>query len=113
MAQDVKLILYPVTDTEKAKAIFSKFLGVDPYADSPYYIGYKTGNLEVGLVPNSKDNITAYTETKDIKASLAAMTEVGTEIVQEPKDVGGGLLVASVKDGDGNILGFRQQPIES
>jgi hypothetical protein len=27
-------------------------LGVAPYVDAPYYVGFKVGELEVGLDPN-------------------------------------------------------------
>lgn len=43
MAQDVKLIVYPVKDLEAAKTLYGKFLGVEPYADGAYYVGYKLG----------------------------------------------------------------------
>lgn len=110
MAHEVTLIVYPVTDLEKAKAFYGEFLGTDPYADSPYYVGYKLGNLEVGLDPNSTVGPIAYNDTDDIHAMLEAMVAAGAETVQEPKDVGGGLLIAQVKDADGNVIGFRQQP---
>jgi predicted enzyme related to lactoylglutathione lyase len=45
----------------------------------------------------------------DITSSLRAMTEVGAEVVQDVMDVGGGLLIAKVKDADGNVVGLRQQ----
>jgi predicted enzyme related to lactoylglutathione lyase len=110
MAQDIKLIVYPVQDVEKAKAFYGKFLDTEPYADSPYYIGYRVGDMEVGLVPNATEGPIAYTDVADIKSSIQAMTEVGAEIIQDAKDVGGGLLIAQVKDVDGNIVGFRQHP---
>jgi hypothetical protein len=47
MAQNIKLIVYPVKDIEKAKSFYSKFLNTEPYLASPYYVGYKVGNLEV------------------------------------------------------------------
>lgn len=110
MAQNIKLIVYPVKDIEKAKAFYGKFLDVEPYAESPYYVGYRVGDQEVGLDPNSKIGPIAYTDVKDIKSSLQAMVKVGAEVVQDVKDVGGGLLIAQVKDVDGNVVGFRQQP---
>jgi predicted enzyme related to lactoylglutathione lyase len=110
MAKDIPLIVYPVKDIEKAKKFYGTFLGLEPYADSPYYVGYKVGDQEVGLDPNSSIGPITYTDTKDIKASLEAMTEAGAEIIQNIKDVGGGLLVVQIKDADGNIVGFRQQP---
>ncbi|MGW8222290.1 MAG: VOC family protein [Syntrophobacteria bacterium] len=110
MEKNIKLLVYPVTDIEKAKAFYSKFIGIEPYADSPYYVGYKVGDLEVGLDPNSNVGPIGYTDVADIQASLKEMTEAGAEIVQDVRDVGNGLLIAQVKDTDGNVLGLRQQP---
>ena len=109
MAQNVKALVYPVKDLEKAKAFYSTFLGVAPYVDSPYYVGYKVGDQEVGLDPFGNLGPIAYTDVTDIKSSLEEMTKVGAEIIQDPRDVGGGLLIAQVKDSNGNVVGFRQQ----
>ena len=110
MAQNIKVIVYPVKDIEKAKAFYGKFLDVEPYVESPYYVGYRVGDQEVGLDPNSNVGPIAYTDVKDIKSSLQAMIEVGATVVQDAKNVGGGMLIAQVKDADGNIVGLRQQP---
>ena len=110
MAPSIKLIVYPVKDIEKAKSFYGKFLGVEPYVEGPYYVGYRVGEQEVGLDPNSKVGPIGYTDVKDIKSSLQAMTEVGAEIVQDVKDVDGGVLIAQVKDADVNVVGLRQQP---
>jgi predicted enzyme related to lactoylglutathione lyase len=108
MTRDIKLIVYPVKDIEKAKAFYGKFLDTEPYVASPYYVGYRVGDQEVGLDPNSKVGPIAYTDVKDIKSSLQAMTQVGAEIVQDVKDVGGSLMIAQIKDADGNVVGLRQ-----
>ena len=110
MAQNIKVIVYPVKDIEKAKAFYSKFLDVEPYVDSPYYVGYRVGDQEVGLDPNSQVGPIAYIDVEDIKSSLQAMIEVGAEVIQDAKNVGGGLLIAQLKDADGNIVGLRQHP---
>jgi len=109
MAGNITLLVYPVKDVEKAKAFYGKFLDTEPYAEGAYYVGYRVGDQEVGLDPNSNVGPIAYTDVRDIKSSLQAMTEVGAEIVQDVKEVGGGLLSAQVKDGDGNVVGLRQQ----
>jgi predicted enzyme related to lactoylglutathione lyase len=44
----------------------------------------------------------------NIEASLKSLREAGAQQVQEIKDVGGGRLIASVKDTDGNIIGLLQ-----
>jgi predicted enzyme related to lactoylglutathione lyase len=109
MARNIKLLVYPVKDVEKAKAFYGKFLDAEPYVESAYYVGYKVGDQEVGLDPNSSVGPIAYTDVKDIKISLQAMIQVGAEIVQDVKNVGGGLWIAQVKDADGNVVGLRQQ----
>ena len=109
MANNIKLLVYPVKEVEKAKAFYGKFLGVEPYVASAYYVGYRVGEQEVGLDPNSNLGPIAYIDVKDIKSSLQAMSEVGAEIVQNVTDVSGGLWIAKVKDANGNIVGFRMQ----
>lgn len=109
MKKSIKLLVYPVTDIGKSKTFYSKLLGVEPYADSPYYVGYRVGDLEVGLDPNSTIGPIGYTDVEDIQASLKEMTDVGAEIVQDVRDVGNGLLIAQVKDTDGNVVGLRKQ----
>lgn len=109
MAKSIKLLVYPVDDIEKAKTFYSQFLGVEPYTDSPYYVGYRLGDIEVGLDPNSEIGPISYTDVDDISAGLKEMTDAGAEIVQDIKDVGYGLLIAQVKDTNGNVVGLRQQ----
>ena len=109
MAQNIKLIVYPVKDLEEAKTLYDKFLGVEPYADSPYYVGYKQGDLEVGLDPGGQAVI-AYIDVADIKSYLQTLLDAGATMHQDVKDVGQGLLIAQVKDANGNVLGLRQSP---
>ena len=52
MDQGLSLFVYPVKDPARAKALYAKFLGVEPYADGAYYLGYWIGDQETGLDPN-------------------------------------------------------------
>ncbi len=107
---DIKVIIYPVKDFAAAKKLYSTFLGAEPYADSPYYVGYKVGDLEVGLAHEPTTGPITYCDVDDIQTSLQALMGAGAKTVQAPTDVGGGLLIAKVKDADGNVIGLRQQP---
>src|SRR5438876_3059335 len=97
MTQNIKLIVYPVKDLEKAKTLYGKYLGVKPYADSPYYVGYKLNDLEVGLDPNGQAVI-GYIDVADIKGYLETLLDAGASMHQDIKDVGRELLIAQVKD---------------
>ncbi len=109
MNQGVKTIIYPVKDMARAKAQFRTLLGVEPYGDQPYYIGFKVGDQDIGLDPNGhKAGMTAYYSVDDIKQSLQALVDAGAQTLREVTNVGGGRLVASVRDPEGNIIGLVQ-----
>ena len=107
MNQGIKTIIYPVKDIAQAKALYSTLLGLEPYVDNAYYVGFKVEEQDIGLDPNGHEaGMTAYYEVNDIRQTLQSMLDAGAEIVQDVKDVGGGRLIASVKDADGNIIGL-------
>ena len=107
--QGVKTILHPVTDLEKAKPVYAALLGLEPMADSPYYVGFEAEGQQIGLVPNSDmTSPTAYWHVTDIEAKIAEVTAAGGTLKDAPKDVGGGRLVATFTDSDGNVLGLIQ-----
>ncbi len=110
--KDVSLIVYPAADLSAAKRFFRELIGADPYADSSRYVGYKSGDMEIGLVPNAdpQDGALAYWTVNDIAASVKALEAAGGTVAQDITDVGYGLLVASVKDPNGAIVGLRQPP---
>ena len=106
MTNIIRLIVYPAKDLAKTKSIFSKFLGVEPYVDSGYYVGYKTDNHEVGLDPHGQAVI-CYIDVDDIKKSIQILIDAGAVVHQDIRDIGGGMVIAQVRDPSGNILGFR------
>ena len=109
MNKGIKTILYPVKDMTQATTLFRKFLGVEPYADQPYYVGFKIGDQDIGLVPNNPEaGVTAFYHVDDIKNSLQILVDAGAAIIQDVKNVGGGRLIASVKDKDSNLIGLVQ-----
>jgi len=111
MNQGIRTVIYPVKDIARAKTLYRTLLGVEPYADQAYYVGFRVGDQEIGLDPNGhKDGITSYYHVDDIKQSLQSLLGVGAQMQQEIKDVGGGRLIAAVKDADGNIIGLIQAP---
>jgi predicted enzyme related to lactoylglutathione lyase len=110
--QGIKTVLHPVSDLESAKAVYSALLGMPPQHDAPYYVGYDADGQHIGLVPGgSLQGMTspvAYWHVPDIEAKLAEVTAAGATVKDPPRDVGGGRLVATVTDPDGNVLGLLQ-----
>jgi predicted enzyme related to lactoylglutathione lyase len=110
--QGIKTVLHPVSDLEKAKEVYTALLGMPPQHDSSYYVGYEAEGQHIGLVPGgAQQGMTgpvAYWHVPDIEAKLAEVTAAGATVKDAPRDVGGGRLVASFTDPDGNVLGILQ-----
>ena len=112
MTDGVTTIIYPVSDLAKAKALYRALLGVEPDMDQPYCVGYRVAGQDMALDPNGHvqgmTGPVAYWNVADIEATATALVDAGAETVQAAKDVGGGKLVASFKDADGNMIGLIQ-----
>lgn len=108
----IKTILHPVSDLAKAKAVYAALLGVEPQTDGSYYVGFDVEGQHVGLVPGGgPQGMTApvaYWHVADIEAKLAEVTAAGATVREPVRDVGGGRLVATFTDADGNVLGLIQ-----
>jgi predicted enzyme related to lactoylglutathione lyase len=110
--QGIKTVLHPVSDVTKAKAVYTALLGQPPQTDESYYVGYEVAGQHIGLVPGGgpqgMTSPIAYWHVPDIEAKVAELTAAGATVKEAPHDVGGGRLVASVTDADGNVLGVLQ-----
>jgi len=112
VTEGIRTIIYPVKDIGTAKKLYSKLLGVTPYMDEPYYVAFNVGGHDVGLDPNGHSRgmtgPVGYCHVNDIKKSLQLLLDAGAQALQEVTDVGGGKLIASVKDADNNVIGLIQ-----
>jgi predicted enzyme related to lactoylglutathione lyase len=110
--QGIKTVLHPVSDLAKAKPVYAALLGVQPSADSAYYVGFEAAGQQIGLVPGGGPQAmaspVAYWHVPDIEAKLAEVTAAGATVKDAVRDVGGGRLVATFSDPDGNVLGLLQ-----
>jgi predicted enzyme related to lactoylglutathione lyase len=110
--QGIKTVLHPVSDLERAKAVYAALLGIQPQHDSPYYVGFDVEGQHIGLVPRggpqAMTSPVAYWHVPDIEAKLAEVTAAGATVKEPARNVGEGRLVATVTDLDGNVLGLLQ-----
>ncbi len=110
--QGIKIVLHPVSDLAKAKAVYTVLLGAEPTTDSSYYVGFDAAGQHIGLVPaggpQGMTSPVAYWQVDDIEAKLAEMTAAGAVVNEPVRSVGSGRRVASVTDLDGNVLGLVQ-----
>ena len=114
MASGMQTVIYPVKDLESAKKLYTALLGTPPAYEAPYYVGWNIGGQDIGLDPNGhRQGMTAplpYWLVDDINKAIEQLVAAGATVQQQPRDVGGGKLVASVRDADGNVTGLMQNP---
>jgi predicted enzyme related to lactoylglutathione lyase len=110
--QGIKTVLVPVSDLATAKAVYAALLGVLPQTDSSYYVGFEAAGQQIGLLPGGgPQGMTSpvpFWQVPDIEAKLAEVTAAGATVKEAAHDVGGGRLVATVTDLDGNVLGLLE-----
>jgi predicted enzyme related to lactoylglutathione lyase len=110
--QGIKTVLHPVSDLAAATAMYSALLGVRPQTEGSKYVGFEAEGQQIGLVPGGgpqgMTSPVAYWHVPDIEAKLAEVTAAGATVKEPARHVGGGRLVATVADPDGNVLGLIQ-----
>lgn len=115
MFQGLRTVIYHVDDLQRAKEWYSTILGIKPYFDEPFYVGFNVGGFELGLDPDMGSaakgtNVVAYWGVKDAKAAYQRAQELGAQKHTDPQDVGEGIIVASVTDPSGNVFGIIENP---
>lgn len=93
MNQGIRVVIYPVKDIAQAKTLYSKLLGVEPYMDEAYYVGFRVGDQEIGLDPHGHNKgmtgLVGYFHVNDIQKSLQLLLDAGAQVQQKIQDVGG------------------------
>ncbi|MFZ5480144.1 MAG: VOC family protein [Myxococcota bacterium] len=103
-------------DLARARDWYAEVLGKAPYFDEPFYVGFNVGGFELGLDPDTSEGspgpggVTAYWGVPDARAEYERLLELGACEHSAPREVGGGIVVASVLDPFGNVFGIIQNP---
>jgi catechol 2,3-dioxygenase-like lactoylglutathione lyase family enzyme len=113
MMLGLRTVIYPAPDLAAAKAWYTEVLGLAPYFDQPFYVGFAVGGFELGLLPDGQPGTTgaqALWGVTDIEATHARLLVLGAVSLEPVTEVGEGIKVAAVQDPFGNRLGIIQNP---
>ena len=116
MLQGLRTVIYQVSDLEKAKEWYSTVVGTPPYFDEPYYVGFNVGGYELGLDPDMSGasgevgGVRAYWGVESAAETYNLLIELGATVHSALQDVGEGIIVASVLDPFGNLIGIIENP---
>ena len=113
MILGLRSAIYPTPELAEGRNWYSQVLGVPPYFDEPFYVGFSVGGFELGLIPDGRPGALgaqAYWGVPNIEAGLARLIKLGAKPNEPAKDVGGGIKVGSVLDPFGNVFSLIENP---
>jgi len=116
MLLGLRTVIYKVSDLDRAKEWYSTTFDVAPYFDESFYVGFNIGGFELGLDPSitkqgpGPGGALAYWGVRDLKSLLADLTGKGVRVRGKLQNVGDGILVASIEDPFGNLIGLIENP---
>lgn len=112
----LRTTIYRVSDMDQAKAWYSNVLGVGPYFDEPFYVGFNVAGYELGLQPEEgtiktkSEGVQTYWGVEDVESTFNTLLDLGATVYENPTEVGGGIVVAMVKDPWDNLFGVIYNP---
>ena len=116
MFRGLRTAIYNVGDIDRAKEWYGVVLGIRPYFDEPFYVGFDVGGFELGLQPDepggprASTGVVAYWGVDDADAAFGRLLELGATGHSGVQDVGDGIRLATVLDPYGNVLGVIENP---
>ena len=108
----LRTVIYPTDDLAASKAWYTRLLGVEPYFDESFYVGFAVAGYELALNPNAsvQDGPITYWGVRDCDEAVAWLLDAGAEERDPVTDVGDSIRAATVTDPSGNIVGVIENP---
>lgn len=112
----LRTAIYKVRDIKKATAWYAAAFNAKPYFEESFYVGFNIAGFELGLQleknPETEktESVITYWGVEEIHNDYYRLIELGAAEHEKPNNVGGDMLVASVKDPWGNVLGLIYNP---
>src|SRR5205085_1177689 len=92
MVLGLRTAIYPAPDLAAAKRWYTDMLGVAPYFDEPFYVGFSVGGFELGLLPNATPGTVGPQPlwgVADIGSAYSRLIELGASPLEPITVVGG------------------------
>ncbi len=108
----LRTVIYPAPDLATSKAWFSQILGIEPYFDEPFYVGFDVAGYELALDPAGDPAVgpLTYWGVADVDPTLAVLLAAGATPRDAVVEVGDGIRVATVLEPGGSVLGIIENP---
>ncbi len=116
MLQKIRTAIYHTPNIAAAKEWYSKLLGMEPYFDQPFYVGFNVNGFELGLDPDTTNvttgnNTYALWNVDNLELVVEKILEIGGSLHSAIQTVGEGMRVATCKDPWENCIGLIEEKI--
>jgi predicted enzyme related to lactoylglutathione lyase len=111
MFNKIRSVIYHAPNLDEAKEWSKKVIGIAPYFNEPFYVGFDINGFELGLDPDMNkvqngNNAVAYWAVSEIENVVEKLKHLGAEIDSPVTNVGGGIKAAVIKDPFNNFIGL-------
>ena len=108
----LRTAIYPAPDLAAAKTWFTAMLGIEPYFDTDFYVGYQVGGYELALDPNGDParGVITYWGVPEADEAYRALVESGATPDGPVQDVGDAIRTASFVLPHGGVFGIIENP---
>lgn len=108
----LRTTIYPTDDLISSVSYFKELLGIEPYFDEEFYVGFNVGGYELGIDPNSEvaDGVQSYWGVADAEAAGAELIASDATEVSTVNEVGDGIKVGQFRLPDGNLFAIIENP---
>ena len=111
----LRTTIYKVSDLQKAADWYARIFETNPYFIESFYVGFNIKGYELGLLPEDgvtakSDNVLSYWGVEKIDEVYQRFLDAGAITHEKPTNVGGEIMVASVKDPWQNVIGIIYNP---
>jgi catechol 2,3-dioxygenase-like lactoylglutathione lyase family enzyme len=109
----LRTIVYSAPDLAASKEWWTRALGIEPYFDQPFYVGFNPGGYELGLNPGADPAAGPRTfwGVRDIEAAAGRMTSLGAVAEEAVEEVGEGIKLGTFRTPTGEIFGLIENPV--
>lgn len=109
----LRTVIYPAPDLAAAKEWWTRVLGIEPYFDEPFFVGFSPGGYELGLNPGADpaNGTLSYWGVADADAAYAELLAAGATPLDPVEEVGDRIRLGTVRDPVGSIVGVIENPV--
>jgi len=110
--EGLRTVIYPAPNLDESKRWWAQLLGIEPYFDQPFYVGFNVGGYELALLPDADPahGALVYWGVADVALAVATAISSGSTVHTPIQDVGDGIVTATVTTPFDSIVGFIFNP---